>query len=1111
MGGSSNYNNGRGIAADNTGSVITVGEFGGSGDFNPGSGTFNMTSAGGEDIFISKVDSQGNFKWAKRIGSTGNDRANAVTVDKNKFIYITGYFAGTVDFDPDAGIYWQTGSTKNLFVLKLDSNGAIIWSVAVNGSGNYGNAIALDTNGNVFTTGVFTSTCDFDPSAASSNLTAVAGPDVFIYKLTSTGNFGWAKAIGGTGSESGNALTLDFLGNIYITGTFSASTDFDPGSASYYLGTLGGTDVFICRLSSSGNFNWAKKIGGFNNDAPYAIILDDSLNLYVTGSYELICDFDPSNQTFTYTAAGSGDIFIEKLDSGGVFKMARSMGGGGNDIGYGICRDKAGYIYITGVFTNNADFDPGSGSVAISSAGGNDIFVSKLDPAGGYFTVDRIGSSNHDNAYAMINDLNGNLHITGSYTGNVDFDPGFGVSSLNGVGLCDIFVLKLRSCSGPPSSASAFNGPQFVCHGATKTYSVVNYTGSTSFAWTVPTGAIILSGQGSNSVNVTFGNDSGNVTAYLTNPCGTTTRSKWVNVQSDAAKPDTIIGKISVCMGVSETYSVTNGNGLAYYWTLPNGWTGNSNTNTITVTPGLGPGVISVYSENVCGVSSPTSLNVNAITNPDQPDTVHGSNLVCSGVNYMYYVNPVQGATSYTWTLPSGWTGASSSNSIIVTANGNGGKVIVMAENQCGFSPAQSITVYGSSIPAKPANIIGDTIACSGTPTTFSVNPVQGATSYIWTVPSGWVGMSQTNSINLVAGSNGGIITCQALNACGNSAPERLSVMVHTYPAKPGSISGNTAICGGSSQTYSIAPVNDAISYTWILPSGWTGTSLTSSINTVAGNTGGTLKVIANNGCGSSPAQLLNISVYQTPTVSYSISPSATICAGTPIVLKGTGATSYSWSNGVTDGVPFTPVASGSYILTGTNGGVCADTAIVYITVKAKPVVTSQPADQTLYIGDQAVFQVTASGGTASYQWQVNAGAGFTNLSNSAPYNGTNTGTLTISNTGYDLNYYRYRCKLISATTGCEEITKEAILIVKSKVGINHEEGIVEDIFPNPFQENVIIRIKEPADFMLVDGGGRTILSGKLGEKNTILDLKELSPGIYFLKTRNSVYKLVKR
>jgi hypothetical protein len=133
-----------------------------------------------------------------------------------------------------------------------------------------------------------------------------------------------------------------------------------------------GNDIFISKLNSSGNFVWAKRLGGTRNDIGYAVTVDAAENVFTTGSFSATADFDPGTSNFNMTVAGSNDIFISKLDASGNFVWARRMGGTGSETGFGIQLDYAGNVYTTGDFHNTADFDPGAGTANLVSAGFND-------------------------------------------------------------------------------------------------------------------------------------------------------------------------------------------------------------------------------------------------------------------------------------------------------------------------------------------------------------------------------------------------------------------------------------------------------------------------------------------------------------------------------------------------------------------------------------------------------------------------------------------------------------------------------------------------------------------------------------------------------------------
>ncbi len=234
---------------------------------------------------------------------------------------------------------------------------------------------------------------------------------------------------------------------------------------------------------------------------------------------------------------------------------------------------------------------------------------------------------------------------------------------------------------------------------------------------------------------------------------------------------------------------------------------------------------------NSCGTSTPRSLNVMVQTIPAQPGAITGNTAVCQGVSQTYSIAAVAGATSYTWTLPSGWSGSSSATSITATAGANSGNISVTANNSCGSGTQRTLSITATAIPSQPGTITGASSVCVGSSQTYSIAAVPGATSYTWTLPSGWSGSSVSTSITATAGASGGNISVTANNTCGSGDIRTLNISVSDIPSQPGAITGNTTVCQGAAQTYSIAAVPGATSYTWTLPSGWSGSSGSTSIN----------------------------------------------------------------------------------------------------------------------------------------------------------------------------------------------------------------------------------------------------------------------------------------
>lgn len=307
--------------------------------------------------------------------------------------------------------------------------------------------VELDGNGNVYTCGSFSGTVDFDPGTGVSNLTAQGTYDIFISKLDELGNFYWAKRIGGTGDNYVASFALDNAGNIYATGEFSGTVDFDPGPEIYNLTSSNFSNAYILKLDAHGNFNWAKQIGETNALQTHSITADGNGDVYLTGGYGGTIDMDPGASVYNLTSTGLSDIFILKLNASGQFLWAKSIGSStGNDYGLAITTDELGNVHTTGYFDGMADFDPSSNTYNLS-ASESVCFISKLNPSGSFIHAKKLGTQ-ISSGRAIYTDGEGYTYSTGVFYGTGDFNPGEEIYNLNSSGFSDVFVSKLDMDGG---------------------------------------------------------------------------------------------------------------------------------------------------------------------------------------------------------------------------------------------------------------------------------------------------------------------------------------------------------------------------------------------------------------------------------------------------------------------------------------------------------------------------------------------------------------------------------------------------------------------------------------------------------------------------------------
>ena len=173
-------------------------------------------------------------------------------------------------------------------------------------------------------------------------------------------SFVWAKQLGGSYHDIGYSVVADNSGNVYTTGQFQGTADFDPGTGIFNLVSAGDMDIFICKLNYSGNFIWAKRIGGISADRGTSIAVDAAGDVFITGYFHGTVDFNPGTWVYNLVSAGGRDIFICKISSSGNFIWAKQIGGSSDDRGLSVTTDLSGNVHASGIFWGTSGIDTGS-------------------------------------------------------------------------------------------------------------------------------------------------------------------------------------------------------------------------------------------------------------------------------------------------------------------------------------------------------------------------------------------------------------------------------------------------------------------------------------------------------------------------------------------------------------------------------------------------------------------------------------------------------------------------------------------------------------------------------------------------------------------------------
>ncbi|MFK7922857.1 MAG: T9SS type A sorting domain-containing protein [Bacteroidia bacterium] len=361
--GSTSNDEGRKIATDDQGDVYITGVFTGTVDFNPGIGTINRTSAGGQDGYVVKLSKAGVFQYVYTFGGTTNDLPIDIAVADDGTVYLVGVFRGTTDFNPTSlfGFNRTSNGLEDLFLLRLNPAGVFQWVVNVGGTQNDGaHDVEIDSNGDVIITGGFEGlVINFNPLGTASNRTALGDENVFVAKYQNNGLLTWVRSFGnGTDDDLATGIAVDSNDDVYICGHFEGNIDFIPGAAGGLVTNASGRDGFLLKYNAAGTEQWYRHYDGTLEVIPRAVTVSHMDEVYVTGYFQSSgVDFDGT----TLNSAGATDIFIGKYDINGTQEWMQRYGNTRNDVGEDVVVAPCGNVFFGGSVEGTVDFDPSAG------------------------------------------------------------------------------------------------------------------------------------------------------------------------------------------------------------------------------------------------------------------------------------------------------------------------------------------------------------------------------------------------------------------------------------------------------------------------------------------------------------------------------------------------------------------------------------------------------------------------------------------------------------------------------------------------------------------------------------------------------------------------------
>ncbi len=369
------------ITEDPAGNVYVAGHYRDRFFYDGTNGPDSLVSGSLSSVFMAKLNPQGQLIWMNDIQGLGNEYAYGLSANPQGQVAIAGWMQFNISFD---GV--NTSSNVNnraAYIAVYDTNSSFIWGEIIDGASNeYGYSCFASATGDFYLGGSYRNTVDFDPgSGVDSHTSNFGGQDAFFAKYSNSGQYQWVQVFGQNTFEAIYAFAEDDNQNLYVSGNFSATVDFDFSSAVQNLSSNGSDDVFVLSVDSSGSFRWATNLGGTGIDYPYDLAVRDSLVLSV-GAFANTIDLDPGIDSLFAVSNGQDDIYLQVLDTSGNFVNGLSAGGFRQDLGMSVDHLN-GETILGGHFQETADFDPDSiDEFNLRSSGLFDAFILKLGTPG---------------------------------------------------------------------------------------------------------------------------------------------------------------------------------------------------------------------------------------------------------------------------------------------------------------------------------------------------------------------------------------------------------------------------------------------------------------------------------------------------------------------------------------------------------------------------------------------------------------------------------------------------------------------------------------------------------------------------------------------------------
>lgn len=887
--------------------------------------------------------------WVDDIGGTGDSKPTGLVTDNQNNIYVTGYFQNTVDFDPSAGVKNLTSvGGYDIYVAKYKPDGSLVWATSMGGSG-------LDQANcmAVDASGNVTVVGQFQSPVLNAGIFSLnnqGAEGTFIIHLDANGNVTWAKSIGGNGTDRGEEVSTDAQGNIAITSIFQNTVQVGTNTISAPGGAFNG---LIVKYDASGNVLWYVNQGTTGDTEVYGNGTDGSGNIVVSGIFTGSVDFDPLGAHHVITASGN-EYFVAKYSSSGTLIWVNMGSGSLVNNGSVISIDSNNDVYFGGAFSSAITF----GGTTLSPQGPRDVFLVKYSSAGALQYARDIGGTNGSIfEYQMRNDPNNNsIYLTGYMTGVVDFDPSAASANIVGYGQSNLWIAKYDANGNYQWAFTAGNAGCNLTLG-------------------------IELGVDKNSQLIAGGSFCSQVD-FQPNVCSV----HYVNAINSIS--DTYVAKFALTTPTAITNNVITA-------PSPASFCGPGDPGVIAATtPGGGVGVYTYQWQSSIDGTTFTDI---------------------SGAISATYDPPALNATTFYRRVVSSMCSTALASNVIsiqvqpVLANNNitppavtsfcgpGNPAIITASTPTGGNGTYVYQWQSSTDNTTFANLSGATNA------TYDPPLLSATTYYRRTVTSGYC------MVPLVSAS--------------------VEIIINPIPATPAVTAVN--ICAGSTAILSVTSPQQGVTYDWydsVTKTNhlFTGTSYTTNVL----NTSRTFYIEATGtgGCTSAVLGNAQVNVNSLP-VSPTITGATAVCNGTSAILNIQNPQSgftYNWYSAQTGGAAvftgttfITPAVAGNvtYYADATNAGGCTSLNRTPVNLSVNPVPTVSANGTTICPGTKATLLAISSDNNASINWYTAASGG------NSIFTGAFFTTLTLN---ANTVYY---AEAADDVTGCISATRAAVQV----------------------------------------------------------------------------------